>query len=150
MRIYNMFHCWFLRKNFCDFFENQINEFFDFVIINENFEWKMNDILKFRYYYDRFQYRVNWSNWSYNRIWYYVDNDEFDNVRDVINDYHRNHFIVANSKSFKIIFFVFQIDDQNSFANRRCFQKKIVKNKSSESSRVRFAFHQAIRLSKFE
>ena len=126
MRIYDVFYCWFFRKIVCDFFENQINELFDSVIINENFEWKMNDILKFRYHYDRFQYRVNWSNWSHNRIWYYVDNDKFDNVRDVMNDYYRNHFIVANSKSFKFIFFVFQIDDQNSFANRRRFRKKIV------------------------
>ena len=68
MRIYNVFHCWFLRKNLYNFFENRINEFFDFVIINENFEWKMNNILKFRYRYNRFQYRVNWSNWSHNRI----------------------------------------------------------------------------------
>ena len=62
MQIHDVFHCWFLRKDFRDSFENQINEFSDFVIINENFEWEVNDILKSRYHYNRLQYRVNWSN----------------------------------------------------------------------------------------
>ena len=128
MRIHDVFHCWLLRKDFCDFLENQINESFDSVIVNENFEWEVNDILKFRYHYNRFQYRVNWSNWSHDKTWYYVDNDEFDNVRDVMNDYHRIHFIVASSKSFKSIILMFQIvvDDQDFSANRRRFRRKVV------------------------
>ena len=52
MRIHDVFHCWFLRKIFCDILENQINEFFDFVIVNEYFQWKVNNILKFRYRYN--------------------------------------------------------------------------------------------------
>ena len=40
MRIHDVFHCWFLRKNLCDLIEEQINESLDSVIINENFEWK--------------------------------------------------------------------------------------------------------------
>ena len=127
MRIHDVFHCWLLRKDFCDFIEKQINKSFDFVIINENFEWEMNDILKFRYHYNRFQYRVNWSNWSHDRIWYYVDNEEFDNVRDVVNDYHRTHFVVVNFESFKSIVVIFEIivDDQNFLASRCRSRKKI-------------------------
>ena len=103
MRIHDVFHCWLLRKDLRDFLENQINEFSDSVIVNENLEWKVNDILKSRYHYNRFQYRVNWSDWSHDRTWYYADNEEFDNVRDVVNDYHRAHLIVADSKSYKSI-----------------------------------------------
>ena len=127
MRIHDVFHCWFLRKNLRDSFENQINEFFDFVIVNENFEWKMNDILKSRYHYNRLQYRVNWSNWSHDRTWYYADNEKFDNVRDVVDDYHRAHFNVADSKSFKSMIVIFEIvvDDTNLSANRRRSRRKI-------------------------
>ena len=129
MRIHDVFHCWLLRKDFCDSFENQINESSNFVIINENFEWEMNDILKFRYRYNRFQYRVNWSNWSHDRTWYYANNEEFDNVRNVVNDYHRKHFIVANSKSYKSMIVTFEVvvvDEQDSSTSRRRFRRKIV------------------------
>ena len=128
MRIHDVFHCWLLRKDFCDSFENQINELFDLVIINENFVWKMNNILKFRYRYNRLQYRVNWSDWSHDRTWYYANNEKFDNVRDVVNDYHREHFIVVNSKSYKSMIVTFEVvvvDEQDSSTNRRRFRKKI-------------------------
>ena len=59
IKIHDIFHCWFLCKIFCDFLKNQINEFLKFVIMNENFKWKIDDILKSRYYYNRFQYCVN-------------------------------------------------------------------------------------------
>ena len=128
MRIHDVFHCWLLRKDFCDSLESQINEFFDFVIVNENFEWKMNDILKFRYRYNRFQYRVNWLNWSHDRTWYYANNEKFDNVRDVVNDYHRAHFIVADSKSYKSMIVAFEVVDKNeqdSSTSRRRSRRKI-------------------------
>ena len=128
MRIHDVFHCWLLRKDLCDSLENQINEFSDFVIVNENFEWKMNDILKSRYRYNRLQYRVNWSDWSHDRTWYYADNEEFDNVRDVVNDYHRAHFIVADSKSYKSMIVAFEVVDKNeqdSSTSRRRSRRKI-------------------------
>ena len=125
MRIHDVFHYWFLRKDLCDLIEEQINESLDSVIVNENFEWEMNDILKFRYHYNRLRYRVNWSNWSHDRIWYYVDNEKFDNVRDVVNNYHRTHFVVANFESFKSIVSEIVVDDQNLSTNRRRSRRKI-------------------------
>ena len=127
MKIHDVFHCWLLRKDLCDFLKNQINELSKFVIVNENFEWKIDDILKSRYHYNRFQYRVNWSNWFRDRTWYYVDNGEFDNVRDVVNDFHRKHFIVANSQFSKSIIIVFQnvFENQNFSSNRRRSRKKV-------------------------
>ena len=95
------------------------------MILNSCFLQKMNDILKFRYHYNRFQYRVNWANWSHDRTWYYVNNEKFDNVRDVVNDYHRTYFVVANSKTFKSMIVVsFVVDEQNFSTNRRRFRKK--------------------------
>ena len=127
MRIYDVFHCWLFRKDLRDSLESQINEFFDSVIVNENFEWEMNDILESRYRYNRFQYRVNWSDWSHDRTWYYVDNEEFDNVRDVMNDFHRTHFTTTNSKSFRTLISVFQIvvNESDFSTGRRRSRKKI-------------------------
>ena len=127
MRIHDVFHCWLLRKDLCNSFEDQINEFSDSIIINENLEWKMNDILKSRYHYNRLQYRVNWSDWSHDRTWYYVDNEKFDNARDVVNDYHRIHFIVADSKSYKSMTAVSQVvvDEQDFSTDRRRSRRKI-------------------------
>ena len=128
MRIHDVFHCWLLRKNLRNSFENQINESSNSIIVNENFEWEINNILKFRYHYNRLQYRVNWANWSQNRTWYYANNEKFDNARDVVNDHHRAHFIVANSKSYKSMIVVSQtvVDEENSSASRRRSRKKIV------------------------
>ena len=127
LRIHDVFHCWLLRQNLCDFLENQINEFSNSIIVSKNFEWKINNILKFRYHYNRFQYRVNWSNWSHDRTWYYANNEKFDNIHDVMNDYHRQHFIVANSKFYKSIVVVSQIvvDEKNFSASRRRSRRKI-------------------------
>ena len=61
MRIYDVFHCWLLRKDPRDSLEDQTNEPPDPVIVNENPEWEMNDILESRYHYNRLQYRANWS-----------------------------------------------------------------------------------------
>ena len=127
LRIHDVFQCWLLRQNLCDLFESQIHEFSNSIIINENVEWKINNILKFRYHYNRFQYRVNWSDWSHDRTWYYANREEFDNARDVVNDYHREHFIVANSEFYKSMIVVSQIvvDEENFSASRRRFRRKI-------------------------
>ena len=127
MRIHDVFHCWLLRKDICDFFENQINKSSNSIIISENFEWEINNILKFRYHYNRLQYRVNWTDWSHDRTWYYANNEKFDDARDVVNDYHRAHFIVANSKFYKSMIVVSQIvvDEENFSASRRRSRRKI-------------------------
>ena len=41
---------------------------------------------------------------------------EFDNVRDVINDFHQKYFTIVNSKFIKLIIVVFDVvQKQNSF-----------------------------------
>ena len=91
MHIHSIFHFWLLRKNSRDSLSRQNNELFESIILNEKLEWKIDDIIDFRYYYHRFQYRVNWTNYSYDRVWYYVDNQKFVNAQNVINEYYRVH-----------------------------------------------------------
>ena len=64
MHIHSIFHFWLLKKNLNDSLKKQHNDFSKFVIANETFEWKFDDILQFRYHYYRFQYRCKWSNWN--------------------------------------------------------------------------------------
>ena len=89
MHIHLVFHWWLLRKNFKNSLKEQQNDFSKFVIANEMFEWELNDILQFRYRYHRLQYRCKWSSWnSHDRIWYYVDDDEFQNVQNIVDVFH--------------------------------------------------------------
>ena len=62
IHIHLVFHSWLLRKNFKNSLKKQQNDFSRFVIANEMFEWKLNDILQFWYHYHRLQYRCKWSN----------------------------------------------------------------------------------------
>ena len=78
MHIHSVFYLWLLKKFFKNSLKKQQNDFSKFVIADEQFEWKLNVVMQFRYHYHRLQYRCNWSNWNFHdRIWYYVDDDEF-------------------------------------------------------------------------
>ncbi|KAG7008643.1 hypothetical protein G7Y79_00005g017840 [Physcia stellaris] len=103
MHIYDVFHCWLLRKDPRDPLEGQTNEPPGPVIVNENPEWEVDDILESRYHYNRLQYRANWSGWPHDRTWYYADNGEFDNARDVVDDFHRTHPTAAGPEPSKTL-----------------------------------------------
>ena len=97
MHIHSIFHFWLLKKNFNDSLKEQHNDSSKLVIANETFEWKLDDILQSRYHYHRFQYRCKWSNWNFHdRIWYYVDDDEFQNAQNIVDVFHE-----TNSKTAK-------------------------------------------------
>ena len=99
MHIHSIFHFWLLRKDFNDSLKKQHNDFSKLVIADETFEWKFDDVLQSRYHYHRFQYRCKWSNWnSHDRIWYYVDDDEFQNVQNIVDVFHE-----INSKAAKFV-----------------------------------------------
>ena len=99
MHIHSVFHFWLLRKNFKNSLNEQQNDFSKFVIVNEAFEWELNNIIQSRYHYHRLQYRCKWSNWnSHDRIWYYVDDDEFQNAQDIVNVFHE-----INSETAKFV-----------------------------------------------
>ena len=99
MHIHSVFHFWLLRKDFKNSLNEQQNDFSKFVIADEAFEWELNDIVQSRYHYHRLQYRCKWSNWDFHdRIWYYVDDDEFQNAQDIVNVFHE-----ANSETAEFV-----------------------------------------------
>ena len=95
MHIHLVFHSWLLKKNSKNSLKEQQNDSSKLVVADEMLEWKLDDIVQFRYRYHRLQYRCKWSNWnSHDRIWYYVDDDEFLNAQDIVNVFHE-----ANSET---------------------------------------------------
>ncbi len=60
------------------------------IIINDDDDehWKINDILNFRCYQDWIQYKIKWKDLDRDNEWYYVDKDEFDDFKKVLNEFH--------------------------------------------------------------
>ncbi len=88
MRIHDVFHSDLLRHAVDDFLPDQKNELSDSIVINDEDEWKIHDILNFRQYQRRLQYRVKWNDYDNDLNWYNADDDEFMNAQKIINDFH--------------------------------------------------------------
>ncbi len=58
------------------------------IVINDEDEWKINDILNFWRYKRRLQYQVKWKNYDNDLNWYNTDDDEFMNAQEMIDDFH--------------------------------------------------------------
>ena len=73
--------------------KEQWNESSDFIMIEDEDEWKVKNILNFRYYkQDKWlQYRVNWKEYNVNLHWYNVDESEFEECLKIINDFHEHY-----------------------------------------------------------
>ncbi len=88
MRIHDVFHSELLRLVVNDSLSDQKNEPSKSIVINDEDEWKINDILNFRRYRRRLQYRVKWKNYDNNLNWYNADDDEFMNAQEMVDDFH--------------------------------------------------------------
>ncbi len=73
-----------------DTLKEQQNELFDFIIIEDEDEWKVKNILNFRHYEwnKRLQYHVNWKEYNVNLHWYNIDESEFKDCLKVINNFY--------------------------------------------------------------
>ncbi len=73
-----------------DFLSEQHAESFRLIIINDNDDehWEVNDILNFRCYQGRIQYKIKWKDLDRDDEWYYVDKDEFNDFKKVLNEFH--------------------------------------------------------------
>ncbi len=73
-----------------DSLSEQHAESLRFIIIddNDNEHWKIDDILNFRYYQGRIQYKIKWKDLDRDNEWYYVNKDEFNNFKKVLNEFH--------------------------------------------------------------
>ncbi len=88
MHIHNVFHSKLLRSVVNDFLPDQKNELLKSIVINDENEWKIDNILNFRWYWKWLQYRVKWKSYDNDLNWYNADNDEFMNAQEMIDDFH--------------------------------------------------------------
>ncbi len=60
------------------------------MIIEKNEEhWKVDDILNFRRYKERLQYKVKWIKVNHDDEWYYVNKEKFNDLKKVLNEFHK-------------------------------------------------------------
>ncbi len=88
MHIHDVFHSELLRSAVDDSLSDQKNESSRSIVINDEDEWKIDDILNFRRYRRRLQYRVKWKSYDNDLNWYNADDDEFMNAQEMIDDFH--------------------------------------------------------------
>ncbi len=88
--IHSMFSSKYLRSSLNDSLSRQHSESSRSMIIEENEEhWEVDDILNFRRYRERLQYKVKWIEVDRDDEWYYVDKEEFDDSKKVLNEFHK-------------------------------------------------------------
>ncbi len=88
MHVHDVFHSDLLRSVVNDLLSDQKNELSDSIVINDEDEWKIDDILNFRRYRRRLQYRVKWNDYDNDLNWYNADDDEFMNAQKIVDDFH--------------------------------------------------------------
>jgi len=88
MRVHDVFHSDLLRPTADDPLPGQKNEPPGSIVVNDEDEWKIDDILNFRRYRRRLQYRVKWNDYDNDLNWYNADGDEFMNAQEVVDDFH--------------------------------------------------------------
>ncbi len=88
--IHSVFSSKYLRSSSNDLLSKQHSEFFRSLIIEENEKhWEVDDILNFRRYRERLQYKVKWIEVDRDDEWYYVDKEKFDDSKKVLNEFHK-------------------------------------------------------------
>ncbi len=88
MHIHNVFHSELLHSAVNDSLSDQKNKSLRSIVVNDENEWKINNILNFRWYWRQLQYQVKWKSYDNDLNWYNADNDEFMNAQEVIDDFH--------------------------------------------------------------
>ncbi len=88
MHVHDVFHSDLLCFVIDDFLSDQKNESSNSIVINDENEWKIDDILNFRWYWRWLQYKVKWNDYDNDLNWYNADDDEFMNIQKIIDDFH--------------------------------------------------------------
>ncbi len=88
--IHLVFSSKYLRSSLNDSLSKQHSKLFKLIIIEENEKhWEVDDILNFRQYRERLQYKVKWIKINHDNEWYYVDKEKFDDLKKVLNEFHK-------------------------------------------------------------
>ncbi len=88
MHVHDVFHSDLLCSVVDDLLSDQKNELSDSIVINDEDEWKIDDILNSHRYQRQLQYRVKWKSYDNDLNWYNADDDEFMNAQKIIDDFH--------------------------------------------------------------
>ena len=88
MHIHDVFHSELLHLVVNDSLSDQKNELSRSIVINDEDEWKIDDILNSRWYRKRLQYQVKWKNYDNDLNWYNADDNEFMNAQEMIDDFY--------------------------------------------------------------
>ena len=88
MHVHDVFHSDLLRSVINNFLSDQMNEFSDSIMINDEDKWKIDNILNFCWYWWWLQYKVKWNDYDNDLNWYNADDDEFMNTQEIINDFY--------------------------------------------------------------
>jgi len=88
MKIHSKFILNLLQLNSKNSLKEQWNESSDFIVMNDEDEWKVKNILNFRHYKQWLQYHVNWKEYDVNLHWYNVNENEFKKCQKIVNDFH--------------------------------------------------------------
>ncbi len=88
--IHSMFSLKYLQSSLNNSLLKQHSELFKSMIIEENEKhWEVNDILNFRWYRRRLQYKIKWIKVNHDDEWYYVDKEKFNDSKKVLNEFHK-------------------------------------------------------------
>ena len=96
MYIHDVFHFELFHLVIDDFLPDQKNDSLKSIMINDENEWKIDDILNSWWYWKQLQYQVKWKNYDNDLNWYNIDDDEFMNAQNVVNDFHTQYFNQAH------------------------------------------------------
>ncbi len=87
--LHSIFSSKLLRSCSEDSLSEQHSESLRSITIKDDEHWEIDDILNFRRYRGRIQYKVKWKNLDRNDEWYYVDKGKFDDSEKVLNEFHK-------------------------------------------------------------
>ncbi len=87
--LHSMFSSKLLRSCSEDSLSKQHSESLRSITIKDDEHWELDDILNFRCYQDRIQYKVKWTDLDKDDEWYYVDKEKFNDSEKVLNEFHK-------------------------------------------------------------
>ncbi len=90
MKIHSKFASNLLQLDSKNSLNEQWNKLSDFIMINNEDEWKVKNILNFRHYErdKQLQYHINWKKYNVNLYWYNINESKFKECLKIINDFH--------------------------------------------------------------
>ena len=91
MLIHDVFHASLLQKAATDSLSEQKQTLSPLIVINDQEEWEVNEIQNSRHFKHgkQLQYQVKWHNWDRDLKWYNAYSEEFENCKELTQEYHR-------------------------------------------------------------